>query len=198
MSRLALAVLLAALPVLSLLPAPAGPPAPGKQAPRVDSLGDPLPEGALTRLGTRRLRHVGFPWALAFSPDGKILASGGEDHALCLWDAASGKERRRLTGHGHAACAVAFSPDGKRVASSSGNERTIRVWDTATGKELHRWRTELAVYLLAFAPGGRLVSSEADGAIRFWDPPTGKQVGFLRGHREGVSSIVFVRGNKTV
>ncbi|MCI0464303.1 MAG: PQQ-binding-like beta-propeller repeat protein [Gemmataceae bacterium] len=198
MSRIAVGLLLAALPILSLLPAPADPPAPVKQAPRVDRLGDPLPEGALARLGTRRLRHVGFPWALAFSPNGKVLASGGEDQTLCLWDAATGKELHRLTGHGYAVCDVAFSADGKRVASSSGIQRTIRVWDTATGKELHRWRTELDVYLLAFAPGGRLVSSEADGAIRFWDPATGKQVGFLRGHREGVSSIAFVRGDKTV
>src|SRR5215468_8173835 len=60
-------------------------------APAVDALGDPLPTGAVARLGTTRLRHRGYVVALAFSSDGKRLASGGYDPAAHVWDAATGR-----------------------------------------------------------------------------------------------------------
>src|SRR5688572_23713338 len=81
--------------------------APGRQpdlpeaggAPRTDWYGDPLPERAVARLGTVRLRHAGRVHALAFYPDGRTLASGGEDRVVCVWDADTGKLRQRLEGH---------------------------------------------------------------------------------------------------
>src|SRR5262249_38109175 len=65
--------------------------------PRADALGDPLPEGALLRLGTVRLRHGDGVCAVAYSPDGKLLASVSRDRTLRLWDAATGRQVRRLS-----------------------------------------------------------------------------------------------------
>src|SRR5437867_3892924 len=64
-----------------------------------DTLGDPLPAGAVARLGTTRLRHASHVINLAYSPDGKVLATAGDDDLARLWDANTGKEIRRLIGH---------------------------------------------------------------------------------------------------
>ena len=71
---------------------------------------------------------------VAFSPDGKTLASGSEDKTIKLWDVATGKEQATLKGHTEWVKSVAFSPDGKTLASGSGDS-TIKLWDVATGKE---------------------------------------------------------------
>jgi WD40 repeat protein len=83
--------------------------------------GRPLPPGVLCRIGTANLRHGGGACAVTFSPDSKTLATGGEDHLVSLWDAATGVERHRFVGHGIAVRAVALSPDGTRVAAGGGS-----------------------------------------------------------------------------
>src|SRR5262249_37820684 len=119
--------------------------APAKVEPgtmRADRFGDPLPAGALARLGTVRLRQGAPVDCLAFSPDSKVLAPGGyfhggEDRSIYLWDVATGKELCRLVGHEHSVTSVDFSPDGK-VLASGGEDGTIRLWDVTAGKELRR------------------------------------------------------------
>jgi RNA polymerase sigma factor (sigma-70 family) len=88
----------------------------GQQA-RQDLHGDPLPADALLRFGATRLRHGHFPSCLAYAPDGKVVASGGRDRVLRFWDPASGKELRHFPIPEGQVCALAFSPDGKRLGS---------------------------------------------------------------------------------
>ena len=131
--------------------------------------------------------------SVAFSPDGRLLASGGSDRTVRLWDPATGKHRRTLKGHTNIVYAVAFSPDGQLLASS-GRDKTVRLWEPTTGK---RWRTLKGhtgyVDAVAFSPDGRLLASSGGGdcTVRLWDPATGKQQRTLTGHTNIVSAVAF-------
>jgi WD40 repeat protein len=78
--------------------------------------------------------HTYHVRSVAFSPNGKTLASGSSDETIKLWDVASGKERATLTGHSGTVFDVAFSPDGKTLASASG-DHTIKLWDVSKKPE---------------------------------------------------------------
>jgi eukaryotic-like serine/threonine-protein kinase len=110
--------------------------------------------------------------ALAFSPDGKTLASaaGYAESDIRLWDIASGKEIGRLEGHGSYVSSLVFWPDGKKLASSSADQ-TIRIWDVASRKCLDVLRGHRQeVWRLALLPDDKtLVSGCKDGTVCFWD-----------------------------
>src|SRR5262249_54201831 len=99
-----------------------------------DLHGDPLPLGALRRLGTVRLRHKESVSSVAFSPDRRLVAAGTDSGVIQFWDAATGKEARRIEGHDDRLTSLAFSPDGKLLASAG--SKSIYLWDVTTGKGL--------------------------------------------------------------
>jgi RNA polymerase sigma factor (sigma-70 family) len=177
-----------------------------EREPSKDLYGDPLQPGAVARLGTVRFRHTSWVQAIACSPDGKLLATADGDVIRC-WDMATGKEARPYRGHKNNVHCLAYSADGKFLASGS-SDKTIRLWDVTTGKELRRFEghqekkqevSATPVSHVFFTPDGkRLVSTGADDTIRLWDVATGKELRRFEGHREHVWTIALAADGKTL
>jgi WD40 repeat protein len=146
-----------------------------------------------------RSGHSADVKSVAFSPDGKTLASGSQDRTIKLWDVRSGTEIRTLTGHESFVYSVVFSPDGKAIASSS-EDRTIKLWSVETGKELKTFTGHsLGVWSVAFSPDGRILASGGqDKRVKLWDVRTGTEITNLVTHSDQVMTVTFSPDGKTV
>src|SRR5262249_58231911 len=117
---------------------------------------------------------VGTTQGLAFSPDGKYLASGHGGSEVLLWDVARGKVLARLPARHNRSTLLAVSPDGKTLATGDTLDATVRLFDVATRKERHRLSRPSCVHDFAFSPdGGTLALGAQDGVLSLWDPATG-------------------------
>ncbi|MBY0524766.1 MAG: serine/threonine protein kinase [Gemmataceae bacterium] len=154
------------------------------------------PGDLVALLGDPRLRHGGHAFVVAYSPDGKTLASGGEDRTVYLWDAANGKKRIALMGHGGPIAGVAWA-DGKTLVSSS-HDGTVRVWDVPGRKERHVLRHPTHVRGIAISANGKLVITASHGehglpggGVRVWDVQSGKELFRLDGHHGVVHGVAI-------
>jgi RNA polymerase sigma factor (sigma-70 family) len=173
-------------------PPPQGPGQPGPasdvQAP-TDRFGDPLPPGAVARIGTVRFRHTGDIGQIAFSADGKVLAAADSSDAVYLWDAATGRELRRFEqATGGLVPGVAFSPDGKVLAVS--RRQDVRRWDVGTGQELAKFRVAADhAGQLTISPDGTVLAcrghrdngQQRQNLIIFLDSASGQELHRLEG-----------------
>jgi hypothetical protein len=145
--------------------------------------------------------HADLIYDVAFSPDGKLLATGGYDRLIKLWDAASGAEMRVLKDHSDAIYALAFSPDGRLLASAAA-DRAVKLWDVATGKRLYTLGEATDwLYALTFSPdGSHVAAGGVDKSIRVWavTPGEGKLVRSAFAHEKAVLKLAYSADGQTL
>jgi WD40 repeat protein/tRNA A-37 threonylcarbamoyl transferase component Bud32 len=137
-------------------------------------------------------RHEDRVRSVAFSPGGEHIATGSDDTTARIWDAVTGQEILRLSGHSAPVTSVGFSPDGRRLVTGS-IDQSARVWDAATGREILRLSGHSdGLRSVAFSPDGlKIVTGSRDKTARIWDAQTGRELMQLLGHTEWVTSAAF-------
>jgi WD40 repeat protein len=147
----------------------------------------PVPDG----------RHTATVRCVAYSPDGKLLASGAEDSLVIIRDADTLRERARLR-HPSWVYSMAFSPDSGRLATVAGGR--MKLWDVKTATELPTFRGHVGlVRSVAFSRDGSRVLSGGnaqDWLLRLWDAKTGEELRRFKGHSAGVWSVAFSRDGR--
>jgi WD40 repeat protein/class 3 adenylate cyclase len=144
-------------------------------------------------------QHEGAVYSVAWSPDGKTLASGSHDQTVKLWEVATGKLLTSLQGHSEAVRSVAWSPDGKTLASGS-YDQTVKLWEVATGKLLASLQGHTGqVISVAWSPDGKtLASGSTDQTVKLWETATGRLVTSLQGHANSVFTVAWSPDGKTL
>lgn len=137
------------------------------------------------------LQGRSWVYSIAFSPDGRWLATGVGGKAVRIWDLETGQPVRDLAAGNGSVLYVAFSPNGRWLVSGGG--KTVRIWDVKSGEMVRSFsgHTDL-VYAAVFSPDGRtLASASKDRSIKLWDVESGRLLYTLRGHHGFVTSIAF-------
>ena len=136
--------------------------------------------------------------ALAISPDGRRVVTGGCDGVIKVWDGKTGAAITQLKGHSDQVNALAFSPDGRWIASG-GRDRTLRLWDARTGSQRVLQEGKQYVNGVCFSPDGTcLVAGGQDKVLTFWNVPHGQIVGTTAAHDNEISCVAYSPDGKRV
>jgi RNA polymerase sigma factor (sigma-70 family) len=171
---------------------------------RVDQFGDPLPPGALARLGTVRFRHGARVYSVDISPDGKTLASRDLNGVVRLWDIGSGKELAcfELSDLNLWVKNVNFSPDGKLLATATkcGAISKVLVWNVAARKLVREIEVMniIQVTALAFAEGGKTLVGAFGRSVLLWDTASGKEVRRMEGNDGEIEVLTVSPDGRTL
>src|SRR5262245_35986487 len=184
------------LSLLSLLPGVlpsslfADDPAPVQN--RKDAHGDPLPPGALVRLGSARLRHSDCVTCVAFANGGASVIAGSSDGFVTIWDATSGKASRSFQAYPEEVRSLVVTPDNKSLITGSLGG-ALKQWDLESGKEVRVLGTESdAIEAVALSTDGSVVAAACrDHTIGVYATATGNFLHRLKGHSNGVACLAF-------
>jgi WD40 repeat protein len=140
--------------------------------------------------------HTDYVRSIAFSPDGKRVATAGGAPQLFgeirIWDVQSHQLLKTMRGHKDCIYSIAWSPDGKLIASGS-YDRMVKLWDPESGRELRNLQDHIdAVFAVAFSPDGkRLASASQDRTVKIWDVAVGKRLYTLSDASDGLISLAW-------
>jgi WD40 repeat protein len=153
----------------------------------------------------RSLNHDSSVSTATFSPDGRLIVTASQDKAAHVWDVDTGSQTNVLRGHEDYLFSAAFSSDGRRIVTAS-NDKTARIWDAETGNETRRPINfdDLVSFVAIDASGQRGVLLAGDilnkrrGVAGIWSPQDGTVVRWLRGHKGGVTSVIFSTNGRLI
>ncbi|WP_013325407.1 NACHT domain-containing protein [Gloeothece verrucosa] len=159
---------------------------------RVDFSGANLSESSFNEI-------LGAVYSVAFSADGKLLATGDSHGVIRIWNTASRKELLTLTGHQSWVYSVAFAPDSQTLASGS-EDNTVKLWNYQSGECLHTLTGhQKGVRSVAFAPDSQtLASGSDDHTVKLWNYKSGECLRTLTGHQSWVYSVAFAPDSQTL
>ncbi|MBX5449408.1 WD40 repeat domain-containing serine/threonine protein kinase [Thermogemmatispora sp.] len=156
------------------------------------TLAQRTPTPIITRCLYQGHRRNNGIYAVAWSPDGQLIASSGADGSVQIWEALSGRLLQLCQGHRGPIYGLAWSPDGQCLASA-GRDGTVRLWSLSSGKELTSYQGHTSyVYGVAWSPDGQaLASASDDGTVHVWTAANPGENSVYRAHHHSVKAVAW-------